>query len=202
MKKQIIEQFKYKLLKEKDDVLEALDLMGKNIGDKEEFSTELSTYDNHPADIGTELFMVGQSINLKNNEENILYKIDNALDKIKTSNYGICEDCGKKITRERLDILPYASKCIRCEGGNTNGGYLMQSTNDYFNFGRTFKDDEKDSPVNFDGEDSWQSVNDYNVVPNDPSYGTGDYIGLVDEDEIGVVEEVEKISDEYYREQL
>lgn len=202
MKKQIINQFKIRLLEEKHSTLESIDLMDKNIGNKEEFSTELSTYDNHPADIGTELFMIGQSISLKNNAENILYKIDSALDKVKTEDYGICEDCGKNIDKDRLDILPYALKCIKCEYDNSEDPFMGQITNEYFTFGRTFTEESESNPVIFDGEDSWQSVNDYNVVAKDPSFSTGDYIGLVDEDEIGAVEEVEKISEEYYKKQL
>lgn len=202
MRNQQKEAFKSKLLEAKYDVLETINLIEENMGDKEEFSTELSLYDNHPADIGTEMFMIGQSINLKNNGENILYKVEGALEKIETDRYGICEDCDKKIAKERLDVLPYALKCIECENKNTESGYLEQGTNEHYTFGRTFKDDSECEALSFDGEDSFQSVNDYNVVPKDPSFGTGDYIGLVDEDEIGAVEEVEKISEEYYKQQL
>lgn len=202
MKKRKLEVFKSKLIQEKNSVLETINLIDENSGLKQEFSTELSLYDNHPADIATELFMEGQNINLKNNGKNMLYKIENALEKINSSGYGVCDKCGKKINFDRLSVLPYASNCIECENKKSIDNFIEQGTNKHYTFGRTFKDDSESEPVNFDGEDSWQSVNDYNVVPKDPSYGTGDYIGLVDEDEIGVVEDVEKISYEYYRKQL
>lgn len=202
MKKQKLEEFKVRLLKEKNHTLESLNLMKEIVGDREEFSKELSTYDNHPADIGTELFMLGQNIALENNSENILYKIENALDSIKSKNYGVCEACRQKIDMDRLNVLPYASKCLQCESEYDNDSFLGQETNRYFNFSRTFADDEKSSPVIYDGEDTWQDVNECNIVKKDPSYGTMDYVGLVDEDELGCVEEVEKISEDYYRKQL
>jgi DnaK suppressor protein len=29
--------------------------------------------------------------------------------------YGVCEDCGSKIAPERLEALPEATRCIRCQ---------------------------------------------------------------------------------------
>jgi len=29
--------------------------------------------------------------------------------------YGICEDCGKKISDERLRFLPEATRCVSCQ---------------------------------------------------------------------------------------
>ena len=29
--------------------------------------------------------------------------------------YGICEDCGEKISAERLSFLPEATRCVSCE---------------------------------------------------------------------------------------
>lgn len=202
MKKREIRDYKLKLLKEKKNIVDSLKLLKENRNDREELSTELSFYDNHPADIGTELFMAVQTKLLENNDENILYKVEKALGRMKDNNYGICEECSKKIEKDRLDILPYVSKCIRCENKKVNDTFLEQTANEYFTFGRSFKDESREGYVGFDGEDSWQAVYQSNVVPNDPSFGTGDYIGLVDEDELGIVEDIEKISQEYYNEQL
>jgi RNA polymerase-binding transcription factor DksA len=37
-----------------------------------------------------------------------------ALNQIETGHYGTCTACGGKISKERLDVMPYATKCIRC----------------------------------------------------------------------------------------
>lgn len=43
--------------------------------------------------------------------------IDRALEKIDAGTYGICEQCGDPIPRERLRALPYASLCVKCKSG-------------------------------------------------------------------------------------
>lgn len=181
-------KLKSKLIKDKKNTMKTLSFFNKSINYRNEFSEELSYYDNHPADMGTELFMMSQDINLKNNEEKILNKIDHALEKIETDKYGICEDCKEKIDIDRLEILPYASKCIRCEKEDSYF-FTQENLSKDYNFGRAFKD-------------SFQSVNDYNIVDKDPSFSTGDYIGLENVDEIGIVEDIEKISNQDYKNQL
>lgn len=42
--------------------------------------------------------------------------VEHALEKInKGSGYGLCERCGKEISRERLEALPWARLCISCK---------------------------------------------------------------------------------------
>ena len=44
-------------------------------------------------------------------------EIDDALRKIGTGRYGICEGCGELIPKARLEALPYARLCIACKNG-------------------------------------------------------------------------------------
>jgi DnaK suppressor protein len=49
----------------------------------------------------------------KNEElEKIQYLIDSIL---RDEDFGICEDCGKRIPEERLLIVPEATRCVRCQ---------------------------------------------------------------------------------------
>ncbi|MEA2655255.1 MAG: DnaK suppressor protein [Chloroflexota bacterium] len=32
-----------------------------------------------------------------------------------TGEYGVCEDCGEKISAERLQFLPEATRCVACQ---------------------------------------------------------------------------------------
>jgi DnaK suppressor protein len=43
-----------------------------------------------------------------------LRRIDIALDKIETGQFGICEECGENISDKRLMAHPEASTCITC----------------------------------------------------------------------------------------
>ena len=38
-----------------------------------------------------------------------------ALHKIDTGSYGICEECEEAIAPKRLDALPFAKLCVRCQ---------------------------------------------------------------------------------------
>lgn len=48
-------------------------------------------------------------------EEEILRKIDIALQRIKDKTYGTCDDCKAVINPERLEYLPWATLCIKCQ---------------------------------------------------------------------------------------
>ncbi len=44
-----------------------------------------------------------------------LESIQHALDSARTGKYGICEDCGERIDPARLEIIPQATLCLRCQ---------------------------------------------------------------------------------------
>lgn len=48
-------------------------------------------------------------------ESRELAQIEQALERIKTGEYGQCEICGGRIPMARLNALPYASYCIECQ---------------------------------------------------------------------------------------
>ena len=39
-----------------------------------------------------------------------------AIERVDAGDYGICEDCEKKIAMARLEALPYAVRCVTCQG--------------------------------------------------------------------------------------
>jgi DnaK suppressor protein len=48
-------------------------------------------------------------------ESRELRNIENALQRIETGQYGVCESCEKKIPSVRLEALPYATLCLGCQ---------------------------------------------------------------------------------------
>jgi len=110
------------LLEEKKQELQCdINLMESNgIAEMDKYSpTELSNYDNHPADLGTDLYLVEMNYALKNHQKNQITEVKDALNRIETGNYGICSDCGTEISEERLEAMPTASLCIDCQNDNT-----------------------------------------------------------------------------------
>jgi DnaK suppressor protein len=41
--------------------------------------------------------------------------VEDALKRLKKDKYGVCQNCGKKISPERLKIIPYTPYCIDCQ---------------------------------------------------------------------------------------
>lgn len=48
-------------------------------------------------------------------ESRELARIENALQRMRDGEYGLCEECGCNIPMARLNALPYATMCIKCQ---------------------------------------------------------------------------------------
>lgn len=70
---------------------------------------------NHLAETGSDSFEEDMSLEQLQNEENILYEIDEALSRIDRKEYGLCASCEKKISKERLNVRPFARLCLTCQ---------------------------------------------------------------------------------------
>ena len=44
-----------------------------------------------------------------------LEAIERALEMARNGSYGVCQTCGERIDRARLEILPTATLCLRCQ---------------------------------------------------------------------------------------
>lgn len=52
---------------------------------------------------------------LTDREKKKLLQIDDALDRIEDGSYGLCEECGVKIPKGRLKVMPFAKYCVECQ---------------------------------------------------------------------------------------
>jgi DnaK suppressor protein len=55
------------------------------------------------------------SMRIKEREQKLLKKIDEALDRMEKQTYGICERCEEEIPYERLKARPVTTLCITCK---------------------------------------------------------------------------------------
>ena len=63
-----------------------------------------------------ESFELEKRLSLERQIQEQLADTENALAKIATGKYGLCESCGKPIEPTRLQALPQARTCINCKG--------------------------------------------------------------------------------------
>lgn len=80
-----------------------------------ESTGELSAYDNHPADIGDELFERSKDLALRDNARLLLQQVEEAEQRIAAGTYGTCTLCGRTIAAERLQAIPWADTCMACQ---------------------------------------------------------------------------------------
>ena len=69
----------------------------------------------NPADIGSESFAQEFSLELLQRDEQTLVEIDEALERVKTGTFGLCEGCSEVIPRARLNAVPHARYCVDCQ---------------------------------------------------------------------------------------
>ena len=79
-----------------------------------ESAGNLSDVPVHPADLGTENFDEELDLALVENQEQLLADINDALARIERGTYGRCESCHRRISKDRLEAVPYTSRCIAC----------------------------------------------------------------------------------------
>ena len=54
-------------------------------------------------------------LSLSDSERKKLLLVDEALSRIKENTYGKCQRCGVDIGRKRLDAVPWAALCFKCQ---------------------------------------------------------------------------------------
>jgi len=106
MRQKQLNKLKEQLTKELEDVKSRLHT------DKHLETTELSNYDNHPADNATDLTDQNTEMAIEQHKVDEIEQLESALKAMEEGTYGKCEVCGEDILIERLEALPMARTCI------------------------------------------------------------------------------------------
>lgn len=109
MDQKTLDYFKEKLLKQRQDILsDAAKTVNENLVVAGE---ELSdTIDRSSIESDRNF-----TLRLRDRERKLLKKIDEALERIESKTFGICEECGEGISVNRLKVRPVAILCIACK---------------------------------------------------------------------------------------
>ncbi len=102
------ERVKQQLLDEQAKLCEQLEHL-------EAVEYESIGYSNHMADDATDAFDQAVDVALKRKIGASLEEVDRALAKFDDGTYGLCESCGARIDRARLEALPQARYCLDCK---------------------------------------------------------------------------------------
>jgi len=100
---------KKKLLKQRQDLLVEAGhtLTSKISSEKESFPD--------PTDQAVAELDNNFVLRLRGREQKLLKKIDEAISRIDSGVYGVCESCGEQISVKRLEARPVTTLCIECK---------------------------------------------------------------------------------------
>jgi DnaK suppressor protein len=80
--------------------------------------TGLNSNQENLSDVGDQATAVADQnflLRLKEREQKLLKKIDEAIERINNGTFGICESCGGEIGYKRLKARPVTTLCIDCK---------------------------------------------------------------------------------------
>jgi DnaK suppressor protein len=109
------DRFRSLLLEERRRVERALGHLQEESPGTIEEEAEDETFDNHLGDAASVTFDRELGYSLESNSGHVLAAIDEALKRIEEGSFGTCVRCGNPIAEERLEAMPYATKCIECK---------------------------------------------------------------------------------------
>src|SRR5690625_1872315 len=194
-----IKQFKDQLLARQSEIIgQVQDRFGLEASYMDAVG-ELSSYDNHPGDMGTEMYEREKDIALNEHAERELEEINEALHAIDEGTYGICKVCSMDISYERLQAVPTADTC-REHAEDDNEIFKRDRPVEEEVFSPNINPDEKtdETQVGYDAEDAWQEVSRYGTseTPSDFFEDKKSYNKMYpnSDEDVGVVEDVEKFS--------
>ena len=106
----------------KRELLEEQTKLEEQLRQLEAAKYESVGYSNHMADDATDAFDQAVDVALKRTVEASLEEIERALAKFDDGTFGICEACGGRIDRARLEVLPQAMYCLDCQACHERSG--------------------------------------------------------------------------------
>jgi RNA polymerase-binding transcription factor DksA len=106
-----------KLLQERRKIMKDMGHLENTVlkVNQRESSGDLSGYSFHMADAGTDAMEREKAFLFASTEGRLLLEVNDALRRVYSRTYGICELCEKPISRARLDAMPYVRMCVSCK---------------------------------------------------------------------------------------
>ncbi len=117
MNKRDLKHFEKKLLAEQERLAQSLSRFENNVlkRTQRESAGDLSAYSIHPADLGTDAMEREKDLQVATAEGKLLVEIKEAIARLAGGSFGSCESCGKEIDRRRLEVVPQARLCLKCQ---------------------------------------------------------------------------------------
>jgi RNA polymerase-binding transcription factor len=74
-----------------------------------------------PADMAANAYTKELLVSMSDNDRQLLNLIDEALERMDDSGFGKCIRCGQALPEKRLEAVPWARHCVRCQDLHERG---------------------------------------------------------------------------------
>jgi DnaK suppressor protein len=106
----------------RDKLLDRRDSLVGQVQQAELYSRERdSEATQDPADMAANAYTKELLVSMSDNDRQLLNLIDEALVRMDDSGYGKCIRCGQALPERRLEAVPWARHCVRCQDLHERG---------------------------------------------------------------------------------
>ena len=150
-----VDKQKQRLLDLRDELVDAMTGTTRDTIRNAPEGSEASSSGMHQGDAGSDAYDRDFALSVLAKEQDALYEIEQALQRIKKGAYGVCEMSGKKIPQARLEAIPFARLTVECQAQweKEYGNRRFRPSNEVGFSGGNYADDEDSESVSLDEDD-------------------------------------------------
>ncbi len=150
-----VQKQRQRLLDLRDDLVDAVSGMARDTIRNAPEGSEASGSGQHQGDAGSDAYDRDFALSVLAKEQDALYEIEQALRRIQSGNYGICEISARKILQARLEAIPFARLTVECQGQweKEYGNRRFRPSDEVGFGGGKYADDDESETVSLDEDD-------------------------------------------------
>ena len=150
-----VQKQRQRLLDLRDDLVDAVSGMARDTIRNAPEGSEASGSGQHQGDAGSDAYDRDFALSVLAKEQDALYEIEQALRRIQSSSYGICEMSLRKIPQARLEAIPFARLTVECQAQweKEYGNRRFRPSNEVGFSGGKYVDDDESETVSLDEDD-------------------------------------------------
>jgi RNA polymerase-binding transcription factor DksA len=146
---------KQRLLDLRDELVDAMSGMTRDTIRNAPEGSEASGSGMHQGDAGSDAYDRDFALSVLAKEQDALYEIEQALRRIQSGTYGVCEISLRKIPQARLEVIPFARLTVeeQAQWEKEYGNRRFRPSNEVGFSGGNTSDDEDSETVSLDEDD-------------------------------------------------
>jgi RNA polymerase-binding transcription factor DksA len=150
-----VQKQRQRLLDLRDDLVDAVSGMARDTIRNAPEGSEASGSGQHQGDAGSDAYDRDFALSVLAKEQDALYEIEQALRRIQSGSYGICEMSSRKIPQARLEAIPFARLTVECQAQweKEYGNRRFRPSNEVGFSGGKYAEDEDSEAVSLDEDD-------------------------------------------------